>query len=501
MSELPNDPIDELIQRAHNNARGAPPSFKGRLRARMAAEATVWKQTRALYIKLVVAVAAVLVVALAVGMNVELFLPNRSNPAAPPPPQARDDQPAPVNVPAVQPEPGPQPEPRQSDDSIDKPTPGPQPEPAQPDDIVDEPAPEPRQPDDTVEKPKPKQPEPDAEPEPRQPDDTVDTSKPKQPEGTKAEPESETRIAVATLIGTAPRVQLCYGVQDWREPEPNEVLYSGVQLKAGRSAVDIMLAGGAYARFDGELRLERVSDTYTFVLSDDTLYVDNLSLGTPVHTVAHGFKAEMVDGAGLFYSIRNGQEVACLAGEISLQGETLTAATVRKATERGVSEPRAWKGDRFLRDLPARVLVREDFDVPPPGGMYDEGERLEDGIAIMDKAPRYIAFRHNPTFEVLPGTVLRVRLRTTNVSRLELELFALNEIELLKKNPEVMFKQILTPETNGEWFEIVLPIEEIPDNKDAEHFLQHGDLLRNFKLHYVGDKLELDFVEFVRVQE
>lgn len=498
MSELPHDPIDELIQRAHNNAHGAPPSFKGRLRARMAAEATVRRQTRIMYIKLGVAVAAVLILALAVGMNVHLFIPNQVESAQP---QARDEEPKPSNEPARQPAPRDNTEP----DAEPQPEPGPKPDDT-PDDTIEEPEPEPqpepRQPDDTVERPEPGEPKkPVDKPEPTQRKDTVEKPEPKTPEGTETEPQPATRIEVATLLSNTARLELRYGELDWRKPEPNEVFYSGVQLKAGRSPVDIKLMEGAYVRFDGEMSLTRARDVYTFALTDDTLYVDNLALGAPVHAVVNGFTAEMHDGVGVFYGMRNGLEVACLAGEISLMGEAVSPLTVRKATERGLSAAKVWKGDRFLKDLPERLLLREDFDKAPPGGMYGDGERLEYGIAIMDKPPRYIAFRYNPTLEVLPGTVLRVRLRTTNVSRLELELFARNEIELLKKNPEVMFKQILTPEKHGEWFEITLRIEEIPDNKDPEHFLAHGDLLRNFKLHYVGDKLEIDYVEFARAQE
>ena len=64
-----------------------------------------------------------------------------------------------------------------------------------------------------------------------------------------------------------------------------------------------------------------------------------------------------------------------------------------------------------------------------------------------------------------------------------------------------MFKHTFSPEANGEWFELELHIEQIPDNEDPEAFPEPGDLLRNFKLHFVGDKLEIDHVEFVRVQK
>jgi hypothetical protein len=115
----------------------------------------------------------------------------------------------------------------------------------------------------------------------------------------------------------------------------------------------------------------------------------------------------------------------------------------------------------------------------------------------MDKAPRYIAFRYNPTLKVLPGTVLRFRVRATDVSRLELELFTLVELRLLKRNDELMFKHTWAP-GNNEWQVIELRLEDIPQKDNAERKLTPGDLLRNFKLHFTGKKLEIDWVEFVR---
>ena len=507
MPELPQDPIEKLIQRAHNHTHGAPPSFKGRLRARMAAEATVQKQTRMAYIKVAVAVAAALVIALVVSLNIDLFLPSR---VQTPPPQAKDEpalpednsieQPGPSDdntpeqpVPAPTPEPEPKP-----DETIEKPqpTPEPEPEPEQPEDTVEKPNPEPEPkhpeetPEDVIEKP-----------EPVQPGDTVKKPEPTQPEETKPVPSPADRVTVATLMSNDAKLEFRYDEQEWRKPEPGEIFYSGVQFKTGRSPVDVKLNGGAFARFDGELSLTKDLETYTFELTDDTLYVDNLALGAPVRAVANGIEAVMDDGVGVFYAVRNGHEVACLAGGITLGGTPVDPLTIRKASDRGVSDAKAWKGDRFLRNLPERLLSREDFETEPPGGMYRDGERLEDGVAVMDKAPRYIAFRHNPTLEVLPGMVVRVRLRTKNVSRLELELFTQTEIDLLKKNPQEMFKHIWKPEKNGDWFEIELRVEDIADNEDAEHFPEHGDLLRNFKLHFVGDKLEIDRVEFVRIQD
>lgn len=497
MSELPHDPIDKLIQRAHNERIGAPPSFKGRLRARMAAEATVQKHTRMQYIKLAVSAAAVLILALVIGLNVDLFLPNKTTP---PPPQAKDETPEPANKPVLStPKDNTQPEPRP------EPKPEPQPEPtpeSKPDDTIErpepkpEPQPEPR-PDDKVGKPEP---EPEPRPE-RTAGDAVNKPESDQPDGTAPRTNPESRIEVATLLNTDARLEVRYGEQDWRKPDPDEVFYAGVQFKAGRSPVDIRLLEGAYARFDGELSLTWARDTYMFALTDDSLYVDNLALGTPIRVVANDFTADMSDGAGLFHAARNGLEAACIAGEIRLAGTIVEVKTTRKVTNRGVGDAKDWKGDRFLRDMPGRPLLREDFDSPPPGGLYNEGERLENGVAVMEKAPRYIAFRYNPTLQVLPGMMLRVRYRTTNVSNLELELFEQQEVRLLEKTPQVMFKHKWAPAKNGEWLELELRIEEIADNADAEHFPQHGDLLRNFKLHFTGDKLEIDWVEFVRTQD
>lgn len=499
MTELPSDPIDELLHRAHNEAQGAPASFKGRLRARMAAEATVRRQTRAMFFKVGIAIAAVLVLSVAVGMNIDLFLPEK--PTIEPQPQAKTNDPAPQPAPD-------QPAPTDNTDNGEQPVPEPTPEPELepadpiPDDLPEDQVEE-KLPPNTQDQPER---EPEPKPEPIKPDDVIEEPEskpePKEPEGTEVKPVvPDKRAVLATQIGEA-KFKLKYGMEEWRDFK-DEPLLDGVFLRAGRDPVDLNLQGGAQARFNGEVRLSVEGTALQFSISDDSLYVDNLNTGRQVSVLAAEQSSEMDDGAGVFYLNRGGLEAACLAGKLAINGTPVEAGTSRRATKRGVADAKTWRGDPFLKSLPERVLLREDFDEPPAGGMYDDGERLENGIAIIDGAPRYLAFNFEPQATVLPGMLLRFRFRVTDISKLELELFQPHNMKLLKKNGDRMFKHSWNPDHAGEWQTIELLVEEIPERDTDQSFPAHGDELRNFKLHYQGGdkaKLEIDWVEFVRVQ-
>ncbi|MCB9933371.1 MAG: hypothetical protein H6841_08115 [Planctomycetes bacterium] len=495
MSELPNDPMDELLRRAHNTAQGAPPEFMGRLRARMATEAGARKRARLMYIQTAAAVAAVVVIALVLGLNWQWFV--STQPTVQPETAERSNTPAPAkepvfNTPDIRPEPqlpantppakpGNSEQPQPPEEPRRVPEPEPEPTPEKPDDVVEQP-----KPDDTVEQPKP--------------DDTVEQPKPtepKQPEGTEVKPEEPRRALQISVLGE-PKLRVKYEGSEWAD-YAGEELFAGVQLKA-RGNVDLRLAGGGLARFNGELQLLRDGDALGFTVLDDSLYVDNLETGHAVTVTGAGHLATMENGVGVFYLVRDDFEVGCIAGALSLADTNVEPGTSRRVGARGVGEAKKLKVDSFLKDIPPRVLLREDFDTPPPGGMYQEGERLVNGVAVQESQPGFIAFRYNPTLMVLPGTVLRMRFRTTDVSRLELELFTDSEITPLKRNEQRMFKHTWKPEKNGEWTELELRVEEIPERDDPASFPTYGTLLRNFKLHFTGKRLEIDWVEFVRVQ-
>lgn len=488
MSELPNDPMDELLHRAHNTAQGAPPEFKGRLRARMAAEAGARRRARLLYIQTAAAVAAVVVIALVLGLNWQWFVSTR--PTVQPETAERSNTPAPAKAPVfdatdIRPEPQPPANtPPAKPDNTEQPAPQPPEEPRRVPDPEPEPTPE--KPDDVVEQPKP--------------DDTVEQPKPiepKQPEGTEVKPEEPRRALQLNVLGE-PKLRVKYEGGEWAD-FAGEELFEGVQLMA-RGNVDLHLAGGGLARFNGELQLQRDGDALGFTVLDDSLYVDNLETGQAVTVEGAGHPATMDNGIGVFYLVRDDFEVGCIAGALSLVDVKVEPGTTRRASARGVGDAKKLKADSFLKGIPARVLLREDFDTPPPGGMYQEGERLVNGVVVQENQPGFIAFRYNPTLMVLPGTVLRMRFRTTDVSRLELELFTDSEITPLKRNEQRMFKHTWKPEKNGEWTELELRVEEIPERDDPANFPTYGTLLRNFKLHFTGKKLEIDWVEFVRVQ-
>jgi cytoskeletal protein RodZ len=491
-----HDPMDQLVRKAHERSPGAPAGFAARLHADFSAEQTRRKRLRRIYIQSAVAVAAVLILALTIGLNPQWFVSAPAQPDTEPQPQAKSvpqekstpqDRPWPkVNAPEQKPEPQPE-----APGNSASPTPEPEPTPERPEPLI-EPLPEPEKPDDAAEQPLP---------EPSSRDDVVEKPQPKEPEDTAPVPDKPAeRVVVATLASTEAKLEVRYGDEPWRDWAGGESLYSGVHLRAGRVAIDAMLAGGGIARFDGEVSLVSVAATMVCDLREDSVYIDNLGTGNAVTIATEGHEVAMPDGACFVIVDRNGTEAACMHGSLTIDGSTVEPGTYRKATARGVGDARTFKGDSMLKKLPARVILREDFDVAPPGGMYEEGERLENGVVVMDKAPRYIAFRYNPTLAVLPGTVLRMRVRATDVSKLELELFTAVDLKLLRRNEELLFKHIWSP-GDDEWQEIELRLEDIALKDNPERKIIPGDLLRNFKLHYQGKKLEIDWVEFVRVQE
>lgn len=485
-----HDPMDELVRRAHERAPGAPSGFAGRLHARISAGHTQQRRARVIYIQSAIAVAAVVILALTIGLNPQWFVPVQGNVETQPQAKSGPEQPAPkANTPVQEPQPQPKP-----DNSAEL---APAPEPKQPDiqpEPTPEPTPEPKKPDDSVEQPQP-------ELEPKKPDDVVEDPQPKEPEDTTPTPDNPAeRLLVATLLSVDAKVQVRYGKEAWRDWVSGESLYSGVHLSTGRAAIDLNLHGGGLARFDGEIGLTAEASGLKFDLVKDSIYIDNLGADNAVTVSADGHTAAMPDGVCFVIVDRNGVEAACLHGSLTLDGTTVEAGTYRKATARGVGDAKVFKGDGMLKNLPARVLLREDFEQAPPGGMYEEGERLEEGVAVCDRQPGHIAFRYNPTLTVLPGTVLRVRLRATDVNRLELELFTQPDLKLLKRNKEIMFKRIFRPD-GDDWQVFEFKLADITEKDNPDRKIEPGDLLRNFKLHFTGKKLEIDWVEYVRVQE
>lgn len=463
------DPIDELVRKSLQAAPGASPGLAGRVRMRAQAELAQRRKVRVAWMRAGVSAAAAVLVVAFVLVYVDFTPPAQPETATKnedaPRPEGRPGKPSPApNMPAPKPD---------DERPEDEPWPDLPPAPPQP-----EPAPEP---------------EPGPEPEPEPKGEVIETPKP-EPEtkpGPEPVPTESPKPAQRVLLATVPagaKLSIMEG-GGWRDAKEGEEIRAGMRMQARRGYTDLQLIGGELLRFDGECVLGVLEDSLLAELADKSLYADNLGLSRRLLVRCNGHEASLA-GAGVFIAITGGMSAACLEGELVMGGEAVVRGTERRATVRGLQRPRDYKPDALVNTVPARVIARYEMDAGTD--MYKEGERIEDGIAISDGKPWYIGFRHAPTLAVLPGMRVRMRYRCTGVTRLELEQFLPDDS---------MFKHVFTPARNGEWHELELRLADIPGREDPQRRLKPGELLRNFKVHHDAGKLEIDRVEFVRVQD
>lgn len=482
---IPPDPTDSLVRNAVRELPGAGAATRAKLQQHFAAEKALARRARVFRLQAAVALGAAAVLMLAVFLNLDWI---RSTVGSPAPQTAQENAPAP----APQPQPAPQPAPA---NNVNQPAPQPQPEPAPqlPPEEVETPKPSPEQP--ALEQPKPEEPKP--EPGPRVDEPKPEPEPPKPPEGTEAKP-PEPKAVIARLASEGPKVRLRYGAGEWADAEAGAELRDGVALSVARGQCDLWLAGGALIRFDGEIALSTTDKLTTISIESKSVYADNLGLNAPLAFALGDLRGEMADGACVARRDQAALELACLHGQAALGGETVAPGNERRMTSRGVGAARKFAGSRLTRDLPTRVVYREDFDTPPPGGLYGEGEKLEAGHLVRRGAGNFAAFRYNPTVTVQPGMVLRFRARTKAVSQLQLEVF------LDKPHDASCFNQRFKPAKDGEWQVFEIRLADFADKQDPAVKMQPGQLLRSFKLHIEGQPdalVEVDWVEYVRVQE
>ena len=325
-------------------------------------------------------------------------------------------------------------------------------------------------------------------PEERTPDGEVE--KPRQPEETqpKETPRKEPAL-IASVIGK-PKLKVRYAENEaWSEFE-GAALKSGVQLQA-RGHVDLSLTSGALLRFSGEVVLSGDSRKLESSILKDDLYFDNRGCNQPLTIVSQKLRAELKDGAALFSESQGALEIACIEGEVSTSAGVIGAGSMKRLTARGLSAAKPFALDRTLMDIPARMLLREDFAIEPAGGLY--GGSIVEGIASAKGHGEFVAFRFNPTLKLLPRMAVRFSVRYSKAKRLQLELF-----EQGNDQPWLVH---LTPK-QGEWVEVTVKLDDLRLRDKPAARLAADTLLRNFKLYVEGEtdaSLEIDWVEFVRL--
>ncbi len=481
---------DLLVRKALESAPGAHAGLHARLSQSFRAEFALQRRARNLRIQAAAGCAVAAAVMLLVFLNLDWFRP-AVNEGTPPILAANDKPPAqvaprPASLPqnAVKPE-GAENTPAQND----------QPGPAlPPPSHVREPRPTPEQ--------QPPAPEPTKEPQPapgpevEQPKATPEVT-PKQPKNT--EPTAApARAVVARLDANAGKVRVRYGTDDWADLAANTDILAGANLSVSRGTAEVWLSGGSLLRFDGDIVLNTQDKHLLVQLESKSVYADNLGTSETLAFSVGELVAALPSGVAIARRDQAALELTCLLGDCTLGEEAVSPGFERRLTARGLGNAKKASPNRLTRDLPARVVYREDFDRTPPGGLYGDGEEMKDGLLSRTGAGNYAAFRYDPTVTVLAGMVLRFRARTRAITQLQLEVF------LDKPNEQRCFSQRLKPANEGEWQVFEIRLADFADKLNPSLKMTPGLLLRNFKLHLEGTaaaSVEVDWVEYVRIQE
>lgn len=363
--------------------------------------------------------------------------------------------------------------------------------------------------------PAPEQPKPEEKPElpPAKPDEVKkpeeippekQTETPKQPEGTEVkkppvEPKPEEKPAeprlpavVATVKESSRRnaLKIRYAEAEvWRVAETGEDLREGVQLSASGHA-DVQLSGGALLRFNGEITLGAAIE-----LKSEDLYVDNLDCAEL--QLKCGELSALMNGIALFSASRGSLGIACVQGSVSTHDGSVSAGKTASLTARGLSKPQPTNTETLarkhamLRNLPQRVLVREEFDAASKERL-DKGE-LADGVAVANAKEAGVSIYFANTFKVRPGDVVRFRYR---ISR------AIEEMVLqFGVEGEGNYRLMLTPTKVGEWQEVEVALTDLVRTVDKTSKIEVGSNMKFFQLWAVAPqavKLEVDWFEISR---
>lgn len=489
------DKIDDLARRAFTDEPGASAAFGARLRMRINGERAAMRRrtSRMIVSSIITAVAASVVLLLVFTVDWSRSATNstaRSNtPAhAVPEPKAglpgEHAQPRPdikqePRTPANAPENGTG-APSTSDPSSGSGQGGQPPKPDK------QPLPE-RKPD---ESPKP-EPKPEVKPKPEEaPTKPDEVEKPKEEPKTEVKPVERREVGAVIGVEKAARAKIRYGeAEAWRDLTPGEKLLGGAQLQTA-APVDFKL-GAAQLRLEGEIRLEQDH----IELIKDSLYADNLALETKLVVTAGELRAELA-GVAVFDLSSSGLRIDVLHGG---------AETARGAVMEGMSATltKSRLGKRnlvrstlasLLKDMPARAILREEFDTEPKGGLY--GGLLTPGFAVSKGGNDTVAFKFEPRHMLLPGEVIRVRFKVSKAKSLLIQMF--DE----KRNDN--FGHEISSWKNGEWQTLEFRPAAMLDRGSGKVRPQAGTEFVNFQFHIEGAQdalLEIDWIEIVRVEE
>ncbi|MGE0434793.1 MAG: hypothetical protein AB7S36_21235, partial [Planctomycetota bacterium] len=271
------------------------------------------------------------------------------------------------------------------------------------------------------------------------------------------------RPVLATVSGTSRlarvKVKSPEPGSDWEsidETKPFEVV-AGAALKTA-GTVDLDLATGGLLRFDGEITIAGDSDRVLVSIQKDNVYVDNLG-GSGLVSVGVGdtHVGLVRDGIAFFEGHSGWLEVSSIHGEVDAGGQRLAAMRMMVLRDRGNEEKGANPnlfGLRFFKDLPGRLVLRDDFDqdgavVEVPLGNVQAGALS----ALRRDGLRAELLFHR--VELIGTEILRVKFRFSRPGT-RLAVMAGSKANRLQANA------IMPPgERDGEWIVAEIPLDQL----------------------------------------
>ncbi|KAA0214852.1 hypothetical protein EDM80_05880 [bacterium] len=484
------DQIDDLARRAFAREPGASLAFGTRLRLRIQGEqaAARRRRTRLIAGSTITALAASVVLVLVLTVNWSRPVPKASTQAGLP---ARE-VPAPKDGPKgehAQPRPDTQPEPRPPAHSPTQ-TPGertpdgplpeirerPQPAP----DVKPEPGPGPRQ-----------TPQPGTEEPPVKPAE-VEKPDPATEPPPKTAPRERKELGAVLSLDRAARGKVRYGdTESWREFTPGEKLLDGAQLQA--AAPVAFNLGRALLRFEGEIVLHAQDGGCRVELLEDSLYADNLALDLQLEITAGELRARLA-GVATFSVSSSGLRLDVLHGRVDTARGAVSENSAALLTRRGLTRRAFMRDARLFKELPSRLVLREELETEPAGGLYSG--LIKAGLAVSRGGNDAVAFKFRPLHALLPGEVIRVRFRASKAKSLLVQMF--DE----KRNDN--FGHEVSSWKDGQWQTLEFRPAAMLDRGSGKVKPDVGTEFVNFQFHIEGAQdalLEIDWIEIVRVEE
>ncbi len=277
--------------------------------------------------------------------------------------------------------------------------------------------------------------------------------------------------------------------ETWRELAQGEKLFVGAQLQTS-DMIDFSI-GAASLRFDGEITLEENS----IELRENSLYADNLALKQTITITAGELRAEL-SGVAVFGISSSGLRIDVLHGEVQTSDGIVLENTGATLGKRGLSKRQTGRAApaKLLKRIPARAILREDFEKEPAGGLY--GGVLKPGFAISKGGNDSVAFKFEPRHVLLPGEVIRVHFRVSKANTLLIQMFD----EAKNDN----FGHEISSWKNGEWQTLEFKPSAMLDRESSKVRPQVGTEFVNFQFRIEGAPealLEIDWIEIVRIEE